>query len=162
MHRSTIINQLKSCEARLNAVIFIGGRLRKTRFSQFPSQPGCNHEYASGLQQGLNDEVAPVVAQAEALVLQQPTEGALDRPAVSAQARAMRPSALVDEWLDLAGPAELTVPLGIIAFVGIDGADARHDAQGGQEQPLKEQRVGHVSGGDPASHPGESVESARQ
>src|SRR4051812_49575754 len=29
MHRSTIINQLKSCEARLNAVIFIGGRLRK-------------------------------------------------------------------------------------------------------------------------------------
>src|SRR3954451_10556239 len=31
----------------------------KTRFSQFPSQPGCNQEYASGLQQGLNDEVAP-------------------------------------------------------------------------------------------------------
>src|SRR3954466_4745641 len=29
MHRSTIINQLKSCEARLHAVIFIGGRLRK-------------------------------------------------------------------------------------------------------------------------------------
>jgi hypothetical protein len=29
MHRSTIINQLKSCEARLNAVILIGGRLRK-------------------------------------------------------------------------------------------------------------------------------------
>src|SRR3954466_13750297 len=29
MHRSTIINQLKSCEARLNAVIFIGGCLRK-------------------------------------------------------------------------------------------------------------------------------------
>ena len=49
----------------------------------------------------------------------------------------MRPSALVDERLDLAGPAELTVPLGIIAFVGIDGADARHDAQGGKKQPLK-------------------------
>src|SRR4051794_39536533 len=48
----------------------------KTRFSQFPSQPGCNQEYTSGLQQGLNDEVAAVVAQAEALVLQQPTEGA--------------------------------------------------------------------------------------
>src|SRR4051812_28369920 len=56
----------------------------KTRFSQFLSQPGCNQEYASGLQQGLNDEVAAVVAQAEALVLQQPTERALDRPAVSA------------------------------------------------------------------------------
>jgi hypothetical protein len=56
------------------------------RFSQFPSQPGCNQEYASGLQQGLNDEVAPIIAQAEALVLQQPTERALDRPAVSAQA----------------------------------------------------------------------------
>jgi hypothetical protein len=25
--------------------------LNKTRFSQFPSQPGCNQEYASGLQQ---------------------------------------------------------------------------------------------------------------
>src|SRR3954454_22644368 len=57
------------------------------RFSQFPSQPGCNQEYASGLQQGLNDEVAPIIAQAEALVLQQPTERALDRPAVSAQAK---------------------------------------------------------------------------
>src|SRR4051812_49794187 len=31
MHRSTIINQLKSCEGRLKAVIFIGGRLRKRK-----------------------------------------------------------------------------------------------------------------------------------
>src|SRR3954467_2526793 len=139
---------------RLSSISFhyTGARDPKTRFSQFPCQSGCNQEYASGLQQGLNDEVASVVARAEALVLQQPTEGALDRPAVSAQAGALRPSALVDEWLDLAGPAELTVPLGIIAFVGIDGADARHDAQGGQEQPLKEQRVGHVGGAAPASH----------
>ena len=28
-----------------------GLRDTKTRFSQFPSQPGCNQEYASGLQQ---------------------------------------------------------------------------------------------------------------
>src|SRR3954451_20897630 len=112
-------------------------RHNKTWFSQFPSQPGYNQKYASGLQQGLNDEVAPVVSQAEALVLQQPTERAFDRPEVSAQARAMRPSALVDERLDLAGMAELTVPFGIITFVGIDRANARHDAQGGKEQPLE-------------------------
>src|SRR3954451_24988255 len=105
----------------------------KTRFSQFPCQSGCNQEYASGLQQGLNDEAASVVAQAEALVLQQPTERALDGPAVSAQAGAMRSSALVDERLALAGPAELTVPLGIIAFVGICIADARHDGEGGEK-----------------------------
>src|SRR4051812_11620261 len=92
----------------------------KTRFSQFPGQLGCSQKYASGLQQGLDDEPAPVVAQAEAFVLQQPTERALNRPAGSAQAPAMRPSALVDERLDLARTAELTVPLGIIAFVGID------------------------------------------
>src|SRR5919205_1141859 len=116
----------------------------KTRFSQFSCQPGCNQEYASGLQQRLNDETATVVAQAEALVLQQPTERALDRPTVSAQAGAMRLSALVDERLDLAGAAELTVPLGIIAFVGIGIADARHDGEGGEEQPLKDERVGHV------------------
>src|SRR3954453_4033460 len=64
----------------------------------------------------LNDEVAPVVSQAEALVLQQPTERAFDRPAVSAQPGAMRASALVDERLDLAGMAELTVPFGIITL----------------------------------------------
>src|SRR3954449_4788588 len=124
----------------------------KTRFSQFPCQPGCNQKYTSGLQQGLNDEVAPVVSQAEALVLQQPTERALDRPAVSAQAGAMWPSALVDERFDLASTAEFAVPFGIIAFVGIDRADARHDAQGGQEPPLKEQRVRHIGGGDPAGY----------
>src|SRR3954451_270978 len=124
----------------------------KTRFSQFPCQSGCNQEYASGLQQGLNDEAASVVAQAEALVLQQPTERALDGPAVSAQAGAMRSSALVDERLDLAGPAELTVPLGIIAFVGICIADARHDGEGGEKQPLKDERVGHVGGGGQAGH----------
>src|SRR6476620_2567798 len=68
----------------------------------------CNEEYASDLRQGLNDEVVSVVAQTEALVLQKPTERALERPAVSAQSRAMRPSALVDEGLDLAGAEELT------------------------------------------------------
>jgi hypothetical protein len=64
----------------------------------------------------LNDQVAPVVSQAEALVLHQPTEHTFDRPTVSAQPGAMRLSALVDERLDLASAAQPTVPLGIIAL----------------------------------------------
>ena len=53
----------------------------KKRFSEFPSEPGCNQEYACGSEQGLNDEAEPVVAQAEAFIFQQPGVGALDRPA---------------------------------------------------------------------------------
>jgi len=54
------------------------GIIIRCGFSQFLSQPGCNQKYASGPQQGLNDEATTVVAQAKALVLQQPTERALD------------------------------------------------------------------------------------
>jgi len=136
---------------RLMTIVGMGG-MGKTRFSQFPSQPGCDQEYASGLQQGLDDEAAPVVSQAKALVLQQPTERALDRPTVSARAGAMWPSTLVDEWLDLASTTEPTVPLGIIAFVGIRIADACHDGEGGEEQPLKDERVGHIGGSGQAGH----------
>jgi len=56
----------------------------------------------------LNDEVASVLSQAEALVLQQSTERALDRPAMAAQAGPVRLSALVDERVDLTSTAEVS------------------------------------------------------
>jgi hypothetical protein len=117
----------------------------KTRFSQFLRQFGCNQKYASRLQQGLNDEAATIVSQAKALVLQQPTERALERPTVSAQGGTMWSCTLMDERLDLTGAAELSVPRGIITFVSIRMADARHDGEGSEEQPLKDERVGLVA-----------------
>ena len=53
----------------------------KRRFSEFSSEPACNQEYAGGLEQGLDDEAEPVVAQRQALVLQHPGIAALHRPA---------------------------------------------------------------------------------
>jgi hypothetical protein len=42
----------------------------KTRFSQFAREPLRNQEYASRLDQRLDDEAEPVIAQREALILQ--------------------------------------------------------------------------------------------
>ena len=39
------------------------------KFSEFPGEPRRNQEYACGLDQALNDEAEPVIAQAAALVL---------------------------------------------------------------------------------------------
>ena len=53
----------------------------KRRFSEFASEPACNQEYARALEQGLDDEAEPVVAQSQPAVLHQPGKAALDRPA---------------------------------------------------------------------------------
>lgn len=42
----------------------------KRWFSEFACEPPCNQEYAGGLEQRLDDEAEPVIAQREALVLQ--------------------------------------------------------------------------------------------
>jgi hypothetical protein len=54
--------------------------------SQFPSKASCNQEETGGLEQELDDEAEAVVAERQALVLQQPGVAALDRPAPLAQA----------------------------------------------------------------------------
>ncbi len=59
----------------------------KKRFSQFACEFFCTQEYAGDLKQALDDEAEAVVAQGEALVLQQSGVAALDRPAFAAQAR---------------------------------------------------------------------------
>src|SRR3954447_23418650 len=57
----------------------------KRRFSEFAGEASRNQEETGGLGQGLDDEAEPVVAQRQALVLQQPGVAALDRPAPPAQ-----------------------------------------------------------------------------
>lgn len=56
------------------------------RFSHFRRKASSSREYACRLEQSLNDEVEPVIAQGEALVLQSPGTAALHRPALLAQA----------------------------------------------------------------------------
>jgi hypothetical protein len=48
-------------------------------------EAACNQEYAGGLEQRLDDEAEPVIAQREALVLQYPGIAAFDRPAALAE-----------------------------------------------------------------------------
>src|SRR4051812_17680725 len=62
----------------------------KKRFSQFAGDASCKQEDACGLEQGLDDEAEPVIAEGEALVLQHPGVGALDRPAPLAQTGSVR------------------------------------------------------------------------
>src|SRR5689334_17024351 len=101
----------------------------KRRFSELLGEAACNQEETGGLEQGLDDEAEPVVAQRQAPVLQQPGIAALDRPAALAQARAARPSALVEPGLGAERPAQLAVGLSIVALVGEHGADAGHDRE---------------------------------
>src|SRR5919206_432239 len=53
----------------------------------------------------------------------------------------MRLTALVDVGLGAEGAAQLAVVLGVVALVGEHGADARHDREGGEEQPLEDEGV---------------------
>src|SRR3954454_19938303 len=88
----------------------------KRRFSEFLYEAACNQEETGGLEQRLDDEAEPVVAQRQPLVLQQPGVAALDRPAALAQARAARPAALVQARLGPERPAQLAVALGVVAL----------------------------------------------
>src|SRR4051794_41616346 len=89
----------------------------KRRFSQFAGDASCNQEDACGLEQGLDDEAEPVIAEGEALVLQDPGVGALDRPAPLAQTGSVRLAALVDGGFGPERPAQLAMVLGVVALV---------------------------------------------
>src|SRR5215211_2630184 len=60
-------------------------RVPKKRFSELAGEAACNQEYTGGLQQRLDDEAEPVIAQGEAFVLEHPGIAAFDRPAVLSQ-----------------------------------------------------------------------------
>ena len=100
-----------------------------------------NQEYASGLEQRLDDEAEPVVAQGEASVFQDPGIAAFDRPAPLAQSRPARLTTLVNARLGTKGAAQLAMVLSVVAFVSEYRANAGHDREGSQEQPLEDKRV---------------------
>src|SRR3954454_3041166 len=95
----------------------------KRRFSEFLYEAACNQEETGGLEQGLDDEAEPVVAQRQPLVLQQPGVAPLDRPAPLAQPRPVWSAALVQAGLGPERPAQLAVGLGVVPFVGEHGPD---------------------------------------
>src|SRR4051812_50080752 len=80
-------------------------KISKRRFSEFAGEASRNQEETGGLEQGLDDEPEAVVAERQALVLQQPGVAALDRPAPPAQPRAARPAAPVQARLRPPTPA---------------------------------------------------------
>jgi hypothetical protein len=104
------------------------GRLRG-----LPDKRFCNHDGASGLKQRLDDDPETVVAQSQAPVFHNPGGAALDEPApcpspIQADGRACGCGGRTE------GAAQGPAAPGIIPLVGEDGADARHDGEGGQEQ----------------------------
>jgi hypothetical protein len=60
--------------------------LPERQFSELACEPACNQKYACGLEQCLDDEAEPVIAQGKAPILEHPGIAALDRPAALAQA----------------------------------------------------------------------------
>src|SRR4051795_6031883 len=72
----------------------------KRRFSELASEAFCNQKDACALQQRLDDEAKPVVAQGETLVLQHPGVAALHWPATPAQSRSGWLASQVDLMFD--------------------------------------------------------------
>src|SRR3954465_6606117 len=79
------------------------------RFSELTGEAVCNQEYASGLEQRLDDEAEPVVAQRQAPVFQDPGIAAFDRPAPLAQSRPTWLTTLVNARLGPKGAAQLAM-----------------------------------------------------
>src|SRR5690349_24277981 len=84
----------------------------KRRFSELACEAFCNQEDACALQQRLDDEPEPVIAQGEPLVLQHPCVAALHRPAPLAQSRSGWLATLVDLGLDAKHAAQIAMMLG--------------------------------------------------
>ena len=86
----------------------------------------------------------PVVAQAEAVIFQQPGVGALQRLAPLAQAGAVRLSPVVDAGLVTVLGAQVAAGLGVAAPVGKRRPDPDHDRVRYPEQALEHQGVADV------------------
>lgn len=100
----------------------------------------------------MDDEAEAIVAQGQALVLQNPSVAALDWPPFLAQPRSMGPTALVKARVNAEGSAQIPMRFGIIALVGEHGPDPGQDRKGPQEQPFEQEGVVDIGGGHRASH----------
>src|SRR3954463_3128042 len=106
------------------------GSKAKRRFSELASEAFCNPEDACALQQRLDDEAKPVVAQGEPLVLEHPRVAALHRPAPLAQSRSGWLAPLIDPGRDTEEAAQIAMMLGVVAFVREHRPDPGHDREG--------------------------------
>src|SRR5215207_6347426 len=121
---------------RQGTSVMINGNWYKRRFSELAREASCNQEDACALQERLDDEAEPVIAQGQALVLKHPSVAALDRPAPLAQSRSGWLPTRVDLGLDTEVAAQFAMMLGVVALIGEHRPDPRHDRKGGQEQAL--------------------------
>src|SRR3954452_297864 len=119
----------------------------KRRFSELASKAFCHQEDACALQERLDDEPEPVIAQSETLVLKHPRVAALHRPAPLAQSRAGRLTSQVDLRRDTEEAAQIAMVLSVVPFVGEHGADPGHNREGSQEQALEDERIVNIGGG---------------
>src|SRR3954451_25361572 len=104
----------------------------KRQFSELTGEAVCNQEYAGGLEQRLDDEAEPVVAQSQAPVFPDPGIAAFDRPAAPAQCRPARLTTRVNAWLAPKGAAQFATMLSVVGLVGEYRANAAHHREGGQ------------------------------
>ncbi len=107
-------------------------------------------------EEGLVGVLAPLVAGRQAAVAGEPGEGALDDPAVAAEAVGPLDAAAGDAGLDAPLPARQAAPRVVVPLVGVElgrplptpsgrGADRRHRVEHG----LERRRVVAVGGADP-------------
>src|SRR5215217_6904721 len=118
----------------------------KRRFSEVAREACCNPEDARALQQRLDDEAKPVIAQSQTPVLQHPRGAALHRPAPLAQSRSGWLASRVDLGRDPEEAAQIAMRLRVVPLVREHGPDAGHNREGRQEQPLEDERVIDVGG----------------
>ena len=105
------------------------------------SEAFCNQKDAGGLEQRLNAEAEPVIAQGETLVLEQSRVAALHWPAPLSQSRSVWLPTPVDLRLDPEVAAQFAMRLGVVALIGEHGPEAGHHRKGGQEQALENERI---------------------
>src|SRR5215218_4958323 len=89
----------------------------KRRFSEVAHEACCDPEDARALQQRLDDEAKPVIAQSQTPVLQHPRGAALHRPAPLAQSRSGWLASRVDLGRDPEEAAQIAMRLRVVPLV---------------------------------------------
>src|SRR3954453_16669291 len=90
---------------------------RKRRFSELAGEASCNQEYACALQQRLDDEPKPIIAEGQALALKHPGVAGLEGPAALAQPHSVWLPTGVHLRVDAEVAEESPMALGVIPFV---------------------------------------------
>ena len=82
----------------------------------------CHQEDAGGLKQGLDDEAEPVIAESQALVIEQPSVGILDDGTDNAEPGAVVGTDLADYGLDALAQTEPAVVGAVVPGIPCPGS----------------------------------------